>query len=752
MFARPLVYLVPAAAGALYAAVCLGLPINFHICLLLLSVFLAGAGLVIFRTRLFTVLSMLAAAALALSGLAAFNMIIVDPIRTLDGQSRIITATVMQDAAVYEKNQRAKLSIDRAVGLPRSFRTLCYLPLTDEPLLAGDRVAVQVQFYLPGQTEGFDRASYQAADGCFIASSYAKNEEGAPKKFSLLPTERQTLRFLPQRIARFCKESIQQALPERQAGLLNALLLGDKSGFDRDDALSLRIAGLSHLVAVSGLHVGFLVAFCYLLFGRKYGTVISIPIVLLFVPVAGATPSVIRAAVMYLITAGAFLCRREASGLNSLFTALALLLLMNPYAIASLSLQLSFMATLGLILLSGKIQRRLSQPFQNCGRLFKKVVAMGAGAISCSICAMLFTIPILLTSFGYVSVLSVFSNLLATGITSICFIAGFLLCLCARFLPIVVPALAKVEEALLGAMISIAEWVADLPFGLVSGQDGFFVAALLSAMGALWLWLLLGKQVKWKFVLPVVCVAVVTLTAAGVYDKQNHYAITFLPCGTGQAILVSDAAQQYTMLIDCAGDGGYHDAAASVQEWMRWHGVSEIDTLVLTAGDKGHARDLPALLNHTAVESIWMPAQCRETKHNKEILHLLAGASAMPIEEKTVLNAESVPITIFPIAEGKAGVLIGRQILVLHSPTQKQLSAFWQTGEQYTAPIIVLAQRNLSDTALLGETIRLTKAERLIIQAGSKEFLPAYEGIPTQSPYLTGELCIRYKKEEAQWQ
>ncbi|MGI6181615.1 MAG: ComEC/Rec2 family competence protein [Agathobaculum sp.] len=512
------------------------------------------------------------------------------------------------------------------------------------------------------------------------------------------------------------------------------------------------MAGLSHLVAVSGLHIGFLVAFCYLLFGRKYGTVLSIPMILLFVPVAGATPSVIRAAVMYLITAGAFLCRREANSLNSLFVALALLLVINPYAIASLSLQLSFMATLGLILFSGKMQRRLSRPFQKCGRFFRKVAAIGAGAISCSVCAMLFTIPILLTAFGYVSVLSVLSNLLVTGITSICFIAGFLLCLCARFLPIAVPALAKVEEVLLGAMIAIAEWVAGLPFGLVSGQDGFFVAALLSAMGALWLWLLIGKRVKWKIILPVVCVAVAALTAVGVYDKNSHYTITFLPCGTGQAILVSDAAQQHTTLVDCAGDGGYHDAAASVQEWMRWHGVRKIDTLILTAADKGHARDLPALFNHTAVESVWMPAQCRKTKHNTEILDLLDRAPATPVEEKTVLNTESVPVTAFPITAGKLGVLIGRQVLVLHSPTQKQLSAFWQTGEQYTAPIVVLAQRNLEDDALLRETLCLTKAEKLIIQAGSKEFLPAYEGIPTQSPYLTGELCIRYKKEEAQWQ
>ena len=108
-------------------------------------------------------------------------------------------------------------------------------------------------------------------------------------------------------------------------------------------------------MAVSGLHIGFLVGFCTLLFGKRWGTVASIPLVLLFVPVAGATPSVLRAALMYLTAAGGFLLRRRSGGLNALLMALAVLLLVNPYAIASVGLQLSFASTLGLILFAGKL-------------------------------------------------------------------------------------------------------------------------------------------------------------------------------------------------------------------------------------------------------------------------------------------------------------------------------------------------------------------------------------------------------------
>lgn len=748
MFSRPLVFTVPAAAAALYGAVCLGLPVNLYISLLLLGIFLTGAGLTVCHIRLFTVCSMLAAAAFALSGLAVFNMAVVAPVRSMNGRNAVITATVLQDAVVYEDNQRAELSIDQGDALPRSFRALCYLPLTEEPLLAGDRVKVSTGFYLASDMEGFDRAVYQAADGCFITASYTKTKEGEPITFSVLPSERGSIRFLPQRIARFCREAVAQALPARQAGLLNALLLGDKSGLSDDDELSLRIAGLSHLIAVSGLHIGFLVAFCYFLLGRRYGTIVSIPLVLSFVPVAGATPSVIRAAVMYLITAGAFVSRREANGLNSLFVALALLLLTNPYSISSLSLQLSFAATLGLILFAGKMQRRLTKPFAARGRIIKKAASVAAGALSCSVCAMVFTTPILLSSFGYVSILSILSNLLVTGITSVCFIGGFLLCICTGCFPIAVPVLAAVVRPLLGAILFIAEEISEVPFGLINWTDGFGVAALLVFLAGVLLWLLAGKHIRWRFALPVFCIAVTGLTVSGAYYDRSHYTITYLPCGVGQAIIVSDAAQHMT-LIDCSGDSGYHNAAALVQEWMRWHGFRKIDTLILTAVDKGHARNLPELLTQTEVGEIWIPAGCKETKTNQELFRLVRESAAQPVDQKMILDTSGVPITVFPITDGKLGVLIGDKALVLHSPTQKQLSEFWQKDNTYTAPVIVLAQRNMEDAELLSETLQFTQAERILIQAATKDILPRYGGIPVESPYLSGEIQMRYAKGAA---
>ena len=185
MLERPLIYLVPPAAAALYGAVCFDLSPGLHASLLLLSLLLIAAGALIRHNRLFTITCMLAVTALAFSVFSLYRSLLVEPVRELSGRHAEITATVMQDPDVYEDSQRAELSVDDNDFLPRSFRMLCYLPLTEEPLHAGDRIQVNVGFYIPSATEGFDRAAYQASNGWYIAASCTEDENDQPVSFSV---------------------------------------------------------------------------------------------------------------------------------------------------------------------------------------------------------------------------------------------------------------------------------------------------------------------------------------------------------------------------------------------------------------------------------------------------------------------------------------------------------------------------------------------------------------------------------------
>ncbi len=727
---RPLVYFALPIAAAMYLLVYFELRPGVHISMLFLSVSMALAGFMVNHEKVFHLCCAFIAAAAAICWFSFYNELIAEPARSYKGSTIEVTATVISDADIYDDRQRAELRVKGDTV----FKTMCYFPLTEEPLLAGDEVRAHISLHLPGKTEGFDRSLYQAADGKYISASCTLNDDGEPYLFSVDRRNENNIRYYPVRIARYCKEAVRSLFPEREAGLLTALLIGDKSGLSDDDALSLRIAGLSHLTAVSGLHVGFLVGFCCLVFGRRCGSWVSVPLILLFALVAGCTPSVLRAAIMYLIALAAFIVRKEADTLNSLCMALLVLLIQNPYSIASLSLQLSFSSTLGLVLFTGKLQNRMLKPFKGCPKPVRSLLSALFGAVSCTLCATAFTSPIVLTSFGSVSVMSVLSNILTVGVTALCFIGGFLFCLFSKLFVPAAGITATVVRPFLSYVLKAAEKIADIPFGRVYADDVFGVMALCVFFTGMLLFAVKGKSVKWKLVLPSMCGLIVMLIGVGANYDNTHYTVSFLPCGSGEAVIVQDKGR--IALIDCGGDGGYHNAAKTVKEWMRWHGIDSIDALLLTAVDKTHARDLKELLENIEVGSVSIPKGCKETKTNADLLKLTKEKGAETVDEKQKL--EGFQIEGFPVADGKLGVLIGDRTLILHSPTQKQLAKYLEENE-CRAPEIVLSERNLEDEELLEAAVEKTGAETVIVQAGWS-CPETVAGLPVESPYISGEI------------
>ena len=741
MFERPLLYLVPPYAAMLLIAVRFGLVPSPFLCLPALAVLLIGAAFAVRHRRAFTVLAMLCAAVFALVQLSLCDRYLAQPVRELNGRSAVVRATVLQDASVYEDSQRAELRVEPNRYLRRSFRTFCYLPLSDTPLCAGDRIEAHVTFYRSNP----DRERSLAADGCFIAAFSTKNKSGDVIGFERLGSASGSPRYLPQRIARFCKNAVSAALPEREAGLLRGLLLGDRTDMSDDDTLSFRMAGLSHLVAVSGLHVGYLAAFCFVLLGRKWGVYLSLPLILLFVPVAGATPSVIRAAVMYGITALGFILRRDVNPKLSLMAALALLLLLNPYAAAGAGLQLSFSATLGLILFASSMQHRLLAPFAECARLTRRLLAFPAGALSCTVCASIFTLPVSLVCFGRASLLSLLANLPAAALTGMCFVFGYLLCAVSALCPAVLPVFAVPLRLMLRFLLILAERISLLPFGSIDLSRPLGIAALALAGGAVIVWLTAGSRVRWRIVLPLVCCTVGGLFLTDAVLRTGEYSVTYLPCGSGQAVILSDT-RGHTTLIDCAGTS--RSAAALTHEWMRLNGVPRIDTLILTAVDMGHARDLPQLMENVRVDRILIPSGCTETAKNMELLRLCEQYQAEEISEKQSIIGAAAPVSVFPVAEGKLGVCIADKVLFLHSATKKQLAAFAESGgELPRADELMLAQNTAGDAELLVPLMNHMQTRKILVTAERETTSLRCGSVPCESTDTSGGIVRRYKKE-----
>ena len=228
-----------------------------------------------------------------------------------------------------------------------------------------------------------------------------------------------SLRWLPLRVGHAFQEKIRAIWDDqRTASLIVAELTGDKYDISDEDYAIMRGAGLAHLFAVSGLHCAFLITLLGLLIPRSRQRLFcgaSIAALVFYMCMVGMTPSVVRACVMQGFVLLAPLVRRGSDPLTSLGTALLVILLGNPFAAASISLQLSFAATFGIAVLSDRLYHLFFDWYQGKDKHIRRMLAFGCANLAVSLSAMICTVPLAAYYFNTLSLVSPLGNLLAVA-------------------------------------------------------------------------------------------------------------------------------------------------------------------------------------------------------------------------------------------------------------------------------------------------------------------------------------------------
>ncbi len=272
-----------------------------------------------------------------------------------------------------------------------------------------------------------------------------------------------------------------------EAALYTAILLGERSEVGKDLHLDMKRTGTLHLLAVSGLHVGVLVGFLFLLL-RLFRTPrwLMLPLLALmlcfYIALVGPRASIIRASVMSLAVAAGFVFQRKVLPLNSLAVAALVLLLVRPVDILSIGFQLSFAAAFGIILAAAGTRQMLTRK-RIKGKIPSWLVKWIILPLALSISATLFTMPFLAANFHRITLGPLLANLPVIPLVSLILPLGLVaLLLSLIWLPLgqilgfVVFGLAWLVEKLLqllpGSLIPSGTW----PIGLVIG---IFVAVLI---------------------------------------------------------------------------------------------------------------------------------------------------------------------------------------------------------------------------------------------------------------------------------
>ena len=213
-----------------------------------------------------------------------------------------------------------------------------------------------------------------------------------------------------------------RTLPEPQASLLIGIVLGVKLGLPVDFYQSLKTTGTLHIIVASGMNIsllaGGLLEILSLFLGRKMALVASLLVVFCYCLMAGLEPPIVRAGLMALVLYLAVFLGRETDGLISLILVAMIMLIFDPLLLFDIGFQLSFMATLGLMVLASRLKNAF---------VLLKYLKPVSSDLSETLSAQIFTLPILVISFGHFNPLSLLPNVLTLWLIPFLMVLGLLI-------------------------------------------------------------------------------------------------------------------------------------------------------------------------------------------------------------------------------------------------------------------------------------------------------------------------------------
>lgn len=246
-----------------------------------------------------------------------------------------------------------------------------------------------------------DNLDYIQYKTCLISSKYVK--------VKLIGNNKSVLN----EVANLIEETLLNFVPENQSGVLIALVLGDTSYMDRTLLSEYRMAGVAHIFAVSGLHIGFFCVIFSFLFDkmglkRLYNAILVALIGLFYVGVCDFSVSALRALIMYFIHKIASSFGRKYDFLNSIFLSMLLVLTVFPESLFSYGFWLSYSAVISIALFARQFTEMLNK--------LPKFIAPKLGV---ALAVFIGTLPVIILMLGEISLLTVILNVILIPIVSV---------------------------------------------------------------------------------------------------------------------------------------------------------------------------------------------------------------------------------------------------------------------------------------------------------------------------------------------
>jgi len=472
--------------------------------------------------------------------------------------------------------------------------------------------------------------------------------------------------------------------PDEEAGILEAMLFGEKSELSGDIKELYQAAGISHVLVISGLHIS-LLALAVAGILRRLGfpmpvwVILSVGVLAGYGILIGQPTTAVRALLMFFVLQGARLLGRSYDLLSALAFAGILMLLDNPDLILDGGCRLSFCAVIGV----GWYVSEKNKIFWSIGEKEKRKnrgkggKGSSAGAILENIRVgwylWLFTLPVMLDTFYQVSVVGILWNLVAIPLLPVIIASGGLGVVLAGWNIFLGSLAGSPAYGMLQLYQEIGNISEKLPVGMwTPGQPskpviaGYYLVIFLLVLVEKQL---IKREKRWKIFPGMELCSMLLLLLLMAHPWQQREKITFLDVGQGDASLLQSGGQ--TLLLDGGSTSQKNVGTYVILPYIKQQGISCLEAVVLTHTDQDHINGVTEVLEEgkkgwLTVKNLMYPYWMEGTEQGKQLKKLAeeAGASCRKIragDRLTIGKAEAV--VLYPkeqekIAEPNAGSLV----------------------------------------------------------------------------------------------
>ena len=426
-------------------------------------------------------------------------------------------------------------------------------------------------------------------------------------------------------------------LKQEEAGILNALIIGDDSDIEEELQESYKKAGMIHVLVVSGGHVGFIIILLsfilsFLKLNPNVFKIICIFVLIFYIFITGVSVSVLRAGTGIIVTMIAGAIGRQNDGLTTIFLVSLLLLINNPNVLFSTSFLLSFGGALGIIICYPKVEKLLAKfPLK-----IREPLAL-------TMCAQLFVTPIILYNFNVLYLGGFISNIFVLSLAGIIMMSGIVLFIVYLFIPQIVFLPMKALSIIIMLMNKVAEFFSSIDFFIQYQVRPTLISLVLYYLFVLYIFI--GFSIKnnegesqyvakynknkaflhknLRLIVSIFMIITIIISNADFINLGKSLKISVIDVGHGDSILIT-TPNNTNILID-TGDKYYKKDKITdygkqvIAPYLLKHRINKIDLLILTHMDSDHIGGYESISKTIKIDNVGISVNSKKKKEYKKI-------------------------------------------------------------------------------------------------------------------------------------